>query len=156
MGEVRRIKDQLMRSFAGGAWHGPALEELLNGIAEEQAEAHPVPNTHNIREIVLHVETWQRIACRCLQGEAPDSTGVKDWTFRSEESGTWQDVLRELEGSFRELCEALDEMPESRLEENVRGHDYSFYSLLHGVIQHNLYHAGQIALLKKSLQGEPK
>ncbi len=152
MREADRIADQLARSYCGQAWHGPALAELLAGIAAGQAAGHPLPNLHSIWEIVLHVVSWHRAAIRALAGKpVPVLPWDEDWPALGDVGDAeWREALDALDQVNRELVAATRQLPDERLDETVPGSDYSVYFLLHGVVQHNLYHAGQIALLKKA------
>jgi uncharacterized damage-inducible protein DinB len=154
MTETHRINSQLKHAQEGQAWHGPSLRELLDGVTAEQASARPIPNAHSIWELVNHVITWEQIARRRLEGEAhnevPDEINFPPVTDASE--AAWQATLQSLEASHRSLRDGIKKIDDARLEEIAPGTSYSIYFLLHGVIQHDLYHAGQIALLKKALQ----
>jgi len=154
MTETHRINSQLKRSQEGQAWHGPSLHELLDGVTAEQAGARPIPNAHSIWELVNHIITWEQIALRRLEGEGqleiPDEINFPPAPDASESA--WQDTLQSLKESHRTLREGIKKIDDARLEEIPSGTSYSFYVLLHGVIQHNLYHAGQIALLKKAIR----
>ena len=149
MAEIARIADQLQRAFRGPAWHGPAVMELLADVAADQAAAHPVPHAHSIWEIVLHLGAWERAGTRRIGGEAVALSRVQDWPPipRFSEEG-WRLAVRELEQAHEALHAAIQQMPEARLAEPCPGKKYDFYFLLHGLVQHDLYHAGQIALLK--------
>jgi nicotinate-nucleotide pyrophosphorylase (carboxylating) len=151
MSEVNRILDQLRRSWDGKAWHGPPLWKILADTSATTAAAKPVPGAHSIAEIVFHITCWQDTASKRLQGldyEPPPSENFPEVNSLSEPA--WQNTLSELLRSFEELCVGVGRMEDSRLDEIVPGKlKYSYYVLLHGVVQHNLYHAGQIALLKK-------
>jgi nicotinate-nucleotide pyrophosphorylase (carboxylating) len=150
MSEVSRILDQLRRGWDGDAWHGPPLWKILGGIAAADAVAHAASGAHSIAEIVLHLTTWHEVAWRRIQGEECEPPPAENWpevTNLSEPA--WQNVLFELRRSFENLCVSLEELSEERLDDPTAGKDYSLYVLLHGVVQHDLYHAGQIALLKK-------
>ncbi len=153
MTETHRINSQLKRAQEGQAWHGPSLHELLEGMTAEQAAAKPIPNAHSIWELVNHIIAWERIARRRLEGEGeieiPDEVNFPPVTDASE--AAWQDTLKSLEASNRSLREGIKKIDDARLEESAPGASYSNYVLLHGVIQHDLYHAGQIALLKKTI-----
>jgi uncharacterized damage-inducible protein DinB len=147
--ETKRLASQLRRSYEGPAWHGPCLGELLAGVTSEQAAAKPVSGAHSIWELVLHVTAWERQALAALEGRKYETlAGDKDWP---PVSGTWQAALDDLESASRALVTAIRAMPEEKLNEFVESTEYNFYFLLHGVVQHNLYHGGQIALLKRAL-----
>jgi len=154
MTETHRINSQLKRAQEGQAWHGPSLHELLDGVTAEQAGARPIPNAHSIWELVNHIITWEQIARRRLEGEGqieiPDEINFPPVTDVSE--AAWQATLQSLQESHRSLRDAIKKIDDARLEEIAPGTSYSIYFLLHGVIQHDLYHAGQVALLKKAIQ----
>ncbi len=150
MHETRRIADQLNRSFRGEAWHGPSLQDLLREVTFEQAAARPLADVHGIWEIVLHVTAWIEIARRRLHGEAFEPSPAQDWPAAPAASdAAWKIALGNLEGAHEKLRGAIAAFDPERLDERCPGKHYSIYFLLHGVIQHNLYHAGQIAILKK-------
>lgn len=154
MTETHRINSQLKRAYQGEAWHGPSLRELLESVTADQATAKPILAAHSIWELVNHIIAWEQIALKRLQGEAlsevPDEMNFPPITESSELA--WQTTLHSLQASNQSLRDAIRQIDDSRLEEMVTGTSYSNYALLHGVIQHDLYHAGQIALLKKALQ----
>jgi uncharacterized damage-inducible protein DinB len=153
MSEVERIADQLQRAFAGPAWHGPSLMELLQGVAAAQAAAKPLDGVHSIWEILLHIITWQDVARQRLAGEtmrqlSPD----EDWPALADAGDTsWQRSLDSLAESTQALHQAILKLPVTRLDEMLPAKS-SIYGLLHGVVQHNLYHSGQVALLKKAVR----
>jgi uncharacterized damage-inducible protein DinB len=154
MSEVKRIGSQLKRAFAGQAWHGPSLQELLADVTFEQAAARPFPNIHSIWELVLHLEAWTRTVTQCLEGQImPEQLPMEEnWPQGESASETaWRGALAKLENGQRKLRDALRNLTDEKLEQIVPGRPYSFYFMLHGTIQHILYHAGQIALLKKVL-----
>jgi uncharacterized damage-inducible protein DinB len=151
MSEVQRILDQLERACEGNAWHGPSVRQLLNGVSARQAAAKSVPAGHSIWEIVLHMAAWQDVARRRLAREViVDLPPQLDWPPIPDTSETaWRQALESFTQSKQQLHEAISQLDDHRLSDPVPGKDYSVYVLLHGVIQHNLYHAGQIAVLKK-------
>jgi uncharacterized damage-inducible protein DinB len=151
MREIQRIVDQLERACEGNAWHGPAVQELLKGVSARQAAAKSVPAGHSIWEIVLHILAWQDVARRRLGGEViGDLPPQLDWPPVPDTSeSAWRHAVENLTRSKQQLREAISRLDDHRLGNPVPGKDYSVYVLLHGVIQHNLYHAGQIAVLKK-------
>ncbi|MGH9579905.1 MAG: DinB family protein [Terriglobales bacterium] len=149
MSETARIADQLQRAFAGNAWHGPSLRELLADVSAERAAARPLPNTHNIWELVLHITAWTNVARRRALGDNADLSPQENFPNADKGETAWKEALASLERAHRELLAAIASLPDSRLQEEVPGHGYTVYVLLHGVVQHALYHAGQIALLRK-------
>ncbi len=152
MQEVHRIEDQLKRAFEGEAWHGPSLRELLAGVTAQEAAAKPLPAAHSIWEIVLHVAAWEGAVRARLEGEDVKVPAEGDWPEVKETSAAaWQAALETLEEKHLKLIKTISSLDPSRLDEAITGSKSSVYSTLHGIIQHDLYHAGQIALLKKVL-----
>ena len=150
MKEAERIGDQIKRAFEGDAWHGPALGELLSDVTAGQASARPASGAHGIWELVAHITAWEEAALRALDGESIDLSPQEDWPDVTDESETaWKQAVHNLERVHKRLGEAVSRLDDRRLDDTVAGKEYSFYMLLHGVCQHSLYHAGQIAILKK-------
>jgi len=149
MSETTLLADQIRRSYAGPAWHGPALLDVLAGVTAAIA-GRRLAGSHTIWEIVLHVSVWQQAATRALAGEPmPPDDFADDWRPPRTTDKEWTEDLADLERSSRDLVCAVAAMNESRLRDTVPGREYTFHFLLHGVPQHNTYHAGQISLLKK-------
>ena len=152
--ECIRIADQLRRAFEGKAWHGPSLQELLAGVTAEQAHAHPIATAHSIWELVLHVEVWTQAAAAAVHGvPMPKIVGTeKDWRSVTDPSAeAWTAAVSRLPETQEQLAHAIESFGDARLRETVPGRQYDYYYLFHGVIQHSLYHGGQIALLKKAI-----
>jgi uncharacterized damage-inducible protein DinB len=150
MSEIQRILDQLERACEGNAWHGPSVRELLKDISAQQAATKSVPASHSIWEIVLHITAWQDVARRRLGEVVIDLPPQLDWPPVADTSeAAWRQAIENLTHSKQKLHRAISQLDDERLSDPVPGKDYSIYVLLHGVIQHNLYHAGQIAILKK-------
>jgi uncharacterized damage-inducible protein DinB len=150
MTELEKIADQLRRSHEGVAWHGPSLRELLQGVTAEQA-ARKTDGLHSIWELALHIAAWELAGARMLRGEAvEDLTAEQDWPSTGEPAEPrWREAIDKLNAAHRELAETIRQCAPERLSERVAGKSYSVYFLLHGIVQHNLYHAGQIAILRK-------
>lgn len=151
MTEIERIVDLMERAFDGQAWHGPSVMELLSDVDADQAAARPLKGRHTIWELVLHIAAWETVVRRALSGEKVISLSEEeDWPpIRSQSEAAWRQAVDELKRVHRGLVEAVSEFSESRLNDTVGGGSYSFYRMIHGVIQHDLYHAGQIAILKR-------
>jgi len=153
MSEAARIADQLRRAFGGEAWHGDSLFEILKGVTAAQAAARPIARAHTIWELVLHIAAWDGAVRRRLGGVAVALSARKNFpTVTDTSDAAWRAVLAEVRRVHEELIAAVAAFPDSRLYDIVpgkKGAHYTFYYMLHGVVQHELYHAGQIALLKK-------
>ena len=152
MSELSRIADQLDRAFDGDAWHGDPLMSILDGVTATQAAAHPVPNAHSIWEIVHHLLAWKTAVPVRLRGEVRELHGAEDWPpVTDTNDAAWRNCLSDLRTRHAALVAAVCVFPESKLNDLAPARDHSYYVLLHGMVQHDLYHAGQIAILKKAV-----
>ena len=153
MSESNRIADQLRRAFDGGAWHGDSLFEILRGVTATQAAARPIKNAHSIWELVLHIAAWDGAVRRRMTGVTVRLSAAKNFPKVADTSeAAWQRALEDVRRVHQELIEAVEKFPEASLAKQVpgkQGAHHNFYYMLQGVVQHELYHAGQIALLKK-------
>ena len=152
MNETTRIADQIERCWSGPAWHGPALSEILEDVDADQAARHPIENAHSIWELVLHAAAWAEAARASLEsGETHLSDEENFPPVLASEPSTWEAAKRRLESAHHDLAAAVKALEDSELSRTVRGMNFQFslYVLFHGVVQHSLYHAGQIVLLKK-------
>jgi len=154
MNEIEHILDQLKRAYEGNAWHGPSVKEALAGINAAQAHAKPLPHAHSIYELVRHIAVWEDIGRRRLTGDpAPiEISSPDDWPPPDDTSEAgWEQAKASLDRVHQQLIDEAARFPESRLDEPVFEGMSSAYVTLHGVIQHDIYHAGQISMLKKAV-----
>ncbi len=148
--EIERIIEQLNRAFWKNAWHGPALMEILSDVSAALAAARSIPNAHTIWEIVLHIASWKSIVERRLRGEIVSATSEQDWPpVQGLSAAAWQQTMAELQQAHDSLVHTLSKMSDTQLETKSPGQDIPKYITVHGLVQHDLYHAGQISLLKK-------
>jgi uncharacterized damage-inducible protein DinB len=153
MSETARLADQIRRAFEGDAWHGDSIKELLAGVTADTAAARPIKNAHSIWELVLHIAAWDDAVFRRIGGAAVELTKQQDFPPVTDTSPpAWRQTLSHLEQTHNQLIKAVAAFPDSRLQDQVPGKTedyYDFYYMFSGIVQHELYHAGQIALLKK-------
>jgi uncharacterized damage-inducible protein DinB len=155
MKESERIADQLRRAVEGEAWHGPSLREVLDGVTAQQVAAKPVAGAHSIWELTLHIAVWANACRRRMHGERVKVTSEEDWEKIPDTSdAAWQRARDRVFADLHALVDAIGKFDDARLFDQVlsqTGKPYSIWFMLHGIVQHTLYHAGQIALLKKAL-----
>lgn len=155
MTEVERIGELLRQAFEDRPWPGPSVKEILSGVTAARAAQRPLPGGHTIWELVLHIAAWEHIVCRRIAGEdmidIPDDLDWPPVTDTSE--AAWKKTVEDLERGHQQLRQAIAALSDDRLNDPAPGvsRPYSVYEMLHGIIQHDLYHAGQIALLKKAV-----
>lgn len=149
---IADIVDELKRIHEGDAWHGPALRELLFGVRAEQAAARPIPNAHSIWELVLHIIGWENVFRLRLEGHPVSTAPEGDFPAVEDTSQqAWAETLSRLDNSHAQLINIVADLSGSTLKEKVVGEDYTTRFLISGIVRHHVYHAGQIALLKKTL-----
>jgi hypothetical protein len=152
--ECVRIAGQLTSAFTADPWHGPPLRELLTGLTAVQASNRPLPSAHTIWELVVHIELYVNVAFEALHGTPmPKWYGTeKDWPpIADTTAAAWQATTDTLFRSAGRLALAIEGFTDERLRHTVPGRDYDFYYLFHGIVQHSLYHAGQIAMLRRAV-----
>ena len=154
MTEIERILDQLKRAYEGSAWHGPSVREALAGVTAAQAHARPLVNAHSIWELAQHIAVWEGAGRRRLEGDraAIDISSPDDWPPADDTSeAAWEQAKAALDRGHEAFRKAITRLDEARLDEPILEGMSTVYVTLHGVIQHDLYHAGQISMLKKAL-----
>jgi uncharacterized damage-inducible protein DinB len=158
--ETSRISDQLRRAFDGDAWHGDPLSKILAGVTAEQAAAHPVAGAHSVWELLLHVEGWTRVAADTIDGKPmpgwpTPAPGIdfQDWpAVPTPTPEAWNAAVNKLIAAGNHMADRVAQFPDSRLTDIVPGRKYNFYYLFHGIVQHSLYHGGQMMIVKKAAQ----
>ncbi|PYS51388.1 MAG: hypothetical protein DMF68_04570 [Acidobacteria bacterium] len=152
--EAAYIADELREIHEGNAWHGPSLREALDGITAEQAAARAIESAHSIWEIVGHITGWENVFSLRLEGtqtKAPDEDFPPVHKVSEED---WKQALAELDGTHARLLKVIASLSDAKLDEMIAGTGYSVRYLLHGIVRHHVYHAGQIVLLRKALLSE--
>lgn len=153
MSEIERILDQMDRAFSGDAWHGPSLMSLLEGVSAKSAAKRSIAGAHSIWELVNHIAAWNTIMCREMEGETVDVTGEHDWPpVRDKSETAWKKSIENLNDNRAKIRKTVERLRDDQLSEiPVPRTRNTRYVMLHGLVQHDLYHAGQIAILKKPL-----
>jgi uncharacterized damage-inducible protein DinB len=149
--EGARIADQLQRAFYGSAWHGPAVMELLKDVDAATAAARPLDDVHSIWELILHIAAWDGAGLKRLDGKKAKLKGKQNFPPMPQlTEAAWRETVAAVKHTHDTLVETVAALSDKRLRDRVPGKPYDFYHLLHGIAQHELYHAGQIAILKKA------
>jgi hypothetical protein len=151
MNESERLAAEIDKALNGGAWHGPSFREALEGVDLAAAQARPIPAAHTIAEIVLHATGWHDVVRRRLLGESPQVSEARDWPKAPLADETaWRAAVERLFETGRSLCETVRAFPAAKLNEKRPQLDDTWYGLLSGQLQHVIYHAGQVAILRKA------
>jgi hypothetical protein len=153
--ELARLESQLRAAFEGPAWHGPSVLELLRDVTPAEAAMRPVAGAHTIWELVLHLTGTYDVVLRRLRGDGRPLTAAEDWPAMAKPTdANWQEAIAALRGRNEALRAAVLRFDPARLGGPlVPEPPYTAYEQFIGSTQHDLYHAGQIALLKRAIRG---
>ena len=153
--EVSLLLDLLDESYEKKAWQGPNLRGALRGVTAKQAAWRPAPKRHSLWELVVHADYWKYATWRMLSGEKRGSFGEKgsNWLPRPGPDGVsekaWRADLARLDAHHRSLRAAVAGLRGARLNRKPRGSRYTAANLVYGIASHDVYHTGQIQLLKR-------
>jgi uncharacterized damage-inducible protein DinB len=152
MSESKRTLELLDRAYRAQAWHGPALLETLKGVTPAMAAKRALKGAHTIWELVDHVASWNAIVAARLAGGQPQVTPELNFPRTPKPTAAaWRKSIARLASSQRTFRAAVAKFPTAQLGRIRPGTKTSWNVLIHGQIQHQLYHAGQIAMLRRGM-----
>jgi len=157
MNRSEKLSNELYNSVFGDPWHGSPIKNILEDISSKKAFLKPIPSAHNIIELTLHLDAWTEEVLNRFNGNISSEPIMGDWpTPKDNIEEYWQTVKQKLFADTNKLISIIKKIPEDKLDEHVGrernvslGTGFSFEGLIIGLVQHNAYHSGQIALLKK-------
>ncbi len=154
--ETRILMSLLEEAYSRKAWHGPNLKGTLRGLTADIAQRRPATGRHNIWEIVVHAAYWKYAVRRRLLGEKRGSFPLKgsNW-FRCQAlltEDSWKTTVALLDKEHLLLREAILKIPPAALYTASAGSKTTNMTLICGIASHDLYHAGQIQLIKRLLR----
>lgn len=155
--EAARLIDQLRRAHDGDPWHGSPVKEILKGVTAEQAAWRPPNGAHSIWELVLHMTGWRNEVAERVTGKPAGEPSAGDYPDVGDPTpARWKAAVDALDAAHRRLVEVTRELSEGVVyrptkdpRDRARGTGVTVYELLHGIVQHDAYHAGQIALIRR-------
>lgn len=139
-------------AFRRRSWHGTNLRGSIRGLTPAEAAWRPAPGRHNIWELTVHAAYWKYAVRRKLTGEPRGSFPLEGRDFWTREAGSereWKQDVALLVGQHERLVETVRGFPESRWGLRATGSPFTHAALVRGAAAHDLYHAGQIQLLKR-------
>ena len=154
------LADQLQRMYAGEAWHGPSVTDALTGVTAAQASAHSSGNAHSIHELAHHIHAWMAECRRRLGGSVPmmPSEGNFPPPGATVDEPAWKALRARLDSEHTALMADVRAFNPARWHEKTPGAfddptpvATTFLGLMHGLVQHHAYHAGQIMLLRRAM-----
>jgi uncharacterized damage-inducible protein DinB len=155
MSERKRLLDLVDRAYRAQAWHGPSLLETLAGLTPALAAKSVVRGGHSIWELVEHVASWNEIVAERLDGKQPVVTQARNFPALPKPTpAAWKASVARLARTQARFRRAVAAFPVAKLG-RLRGKTGQTWNvLIHGQIQHQLWHGGQIAMLRRAL-GKP-
>lgn len=153
MNAPEELAAAVRRTVCGPMWHGPSINEALDGLTYVAANSRPIPGAHTIWELVLHVASWADIA-RTRLGPTimRDPVRSKDWPpVPAPSPSTWRQAVEQVGSAYDALANQVEWLKLEDLSRTVPGRDYTVETMIRGVIEHGTYHAGQIAILRRAL-----
>jgi hypothetical protein len=160
--ELAQLLALLDQAYDHHSWHGTNLRGSLRRVSPRLAAWRPAPGRHNIWELVVHAAYWKYAVWRRITGTPRGSFPLQgsDWFRRPEAGGAkalepaWRADVALLARTHRSLREAAASLSANSLHRRLRRGVDSPFSLLTGAAAHDLYHAGQIQLLKRLGAGQ--
>lgn len=155
--EVQRLAALMQQAYDGEpgsevAWHGPSISALTADLTARQALRRAHPDAHSIWELVLHMAFWDEVCVRRLKGARLSVTTGSPGDWPALPGTTNQDWKRTLERARRaraSLVRTVRRLRDADLERTVPEWGWTFHTMIHGTLHHDLYHAGQIAMIAK-------
>jgi hypothetical protein len=151
--EITQLLAIIDRGYNKRSWHGTNLRGSIRGLSLDQAAWRPAPGRHSIWEIVVHAAYWKYAVWRRLTGERRGSFPLKgsNWFVRPEKGSRtqWLEDVALLEETHRNLRAAIARLPAGALGRTAPNSTITNFDLIAGIAAHDLYHAGQIQLLKR-------
>lgn len=154
--EIQYIITTLQNTLTGEPWYGRSVVTMLEEIDASTAYKKPNSNAHSLADLLYHIITWAEFTLRRLEGDNEKDDRYfepLDWRPIDPAVHTWQAGIKQFNQLNQQIVDILQTKDDAFLKEIVDYREYNFRFLLHGYIQHNIYHIGQVAYLKKLLEG---
>jgi uncharacterized damage-inducible protein DinB len=152
--EIQSIIQALQQTLHGKCWYGRGVFEILNEVDETKVYIKPNANSHSLAELLYHMLTWAEFIQKRLEKEPIQDMAAfeaMDWRTIDPAEHTWKKGVAALKTAHAKIIELLQTKDDALLKEIVDYRKYDFGFMLNGLIQHNIYHLGQIAYVKKFL-----
>jgi len=148
MSELDKIIASVRDVYDGNPWYGSSVMAVLSKIPVDNVNK-KIQNSHSVIELVLHMTSWRKFVIHKLQGDESHEVSAES-NFPA--GSDWAAALANLQESQNNLLMAMASFDNKNLENQVPNRKYSFSKLLNGIVQHDIYHLGQIAMITKQFQ----
>lgn len=150
--ELQTIIANLENVLDGEPWYGRPVYELLGEANPSLAHAKPSGNNHSLADLLYHMLTWTQFTLAAAQEKPAEEVRAfedLDWRYVHHLEHTWEKGLQEFKETNRQLIALLKTKDDSLLDKTVPARKYNYRYLLNGLIQHDIYHIGQVAYRTK-------
>jgi len=151
--DLTAVLSMLDEFFWGPAWHGPSLRGAIRGVTAAQAVRRFGRGRHNIAELTVHAAYWKYAVRRRLSGSARGSFPLKgsNWFARDRATpASWRADVALLVNEHRQLREVVSRLDTRQLARRIPGSRWTALETIRGAAAHDIYHAGQIQLIKRA------
>lgn len=152
--EIQSIIRNLQRVNSGQPWFGRSVYSILEEVDSAKAYQRPNNTEHSLADLLYHMHTWAAFTLRRIEGDKEQDLAAfekMDWREIDPKVHTWEKGLADFKQTHEKIIRLLNEKDDQFLEEQVDYRQYNFRFLINGLIQHNIYHLGQVAYLRKLL-----
>ena len=159
MTKSEQLKQQLEKVLSGNPWYGNSVYNIIEQLSFEAAYEKPAGSVHNIAAIVLHMLSWTEEVIDRMNGMEAQQPSSGDWPDPgTPDEEKWQQYVNDLTLVSVNLLGIIENYPEEEWNDLVKGttendEGTTFEDLVVGLIQHHVYHAGQIAILNRIING---
>jgi uncharacterized damage-inducible protein DinB len=150
--EVQYIITTLKNTLNGEPWYGRSVFSILKDADASSVYVKPKEREHSLIELLYHMITWASFTLKRLENDEEQDAAFfekNDWREIDPVIHTWENGIEELQQTHEKIIELLQSKDDSFLSDKVDFREYNFRFLLNGLIQHNIYHIGQIAYVSK-------
>ena len=156
---IEEVVKEYKEIFEGEPWHGEALLNTLEGISFQLVNYKPREDFHSIAELLNHLLAWRKFVLEKLHGNQEydiEINSPQDWEqhIRLESLKEWRKLIEEVKSSQQEIEKTLSGKKDEWLLQYTPGKNYSNEYMMMGIIHHDVYHAGQIRLIRKMAEGK--
>lgn len=150
MNEAEVLIEQIRSTYNGNAWHGASIMNALKEVDHKEASLKPLSSRHTIWELVDHISAWLEVPVKIYREKKDyhDLPLEENWKPMGSTQEDWINTTKRLEKAIEDFVSVVEKMPLEDFDENVPNHDFNYRKLFYGALNHNLYHLGQISILK--------
>ena len=152
--EILNITTALKNILSDEPWYGKSVYAILDEPGTSDVYKQPNGSSHSMIELLFHMITWSAYTLSIIKNEDPKkakSIEALDWPTIDPSVHTWEKGIEQFKSTNQKIIDLLNTKNDGFLEQSLQDKNYSFRFLLNGLIHHHIYHAGQIAYIKKLL-----